>query len=395
VSPRLPEGASAPPDGALDAAALRGLGRSPLGVYVHVPFCLTRCGYCDFNTYTTGDRGAFLAAAIAEVSLAGRTLGADGPPPPVRTVFLGGGTPTLLRPQQIARLLEAIDADLGLAGDAEVTVEANPDTVDAAILARLRDAGVTRVSFGVQSVRPHVLAALERIHEPQRALETIAHATTLGFDGVSADLIYGTPGEDADDWAASLDGVLAAGVDHVSVYGLTVEPGTRLADRIRRGALAAPDADTMADRYEAADAALGAAGLEWYELGSFSRVTRARCRHNLGYWRSADWWGIGPGAHSHVAGTRWWNVLHPAHYAAALADGRSPARARETLDAPARRLERLMLELRLREGLDATLADAATLERLRDDGLLDLEGGRAVLTLRGRQLADAVTRALA
>jgi oxygen-independent coproporphyrinogen-3 oxidase len=395
VSARQPEGAPAPPDGALGPAARAALGRAPLGLYLHVPFCLTRCGYCDFNTYTTGDRGAFATAARAEIALAARVLGADGPPPPVRTVFLGGGTPTLLSADEIGGLLEAIAADLGFAADVEITVEANPDTVDEAVLAALRAHGVTRISFGVQSVVPHVLAVLERRHEPRRALEVIEAAAGLGFDGVSADLIYGTPGEDDADWEASLAAVLATGVTHVSTYGLTIEPGTKLAAQVRRGTVPEPDADVQARRYATADARLRAAGLDWYELASWSRADAARCRHNEGYWRSHDWWGIGPGAHSHVAGTRWWNVAHPAEYGRRLGSGVSPARAREELDAPARRLERVMLELRLRDGLDATLADAAALERMVAEGLVDLHGGRAVLTLSGRQRADHVTEALA
>jgi oxygen-independent coproporphyrinogen-3 oxidase len=362
----------------------------PLGIYVHVPFCLTRCGYCDFNTYTSGDRGAYVDAALAEIDRAARTLKR-----PADTVFFGGGTPTLLTPAQVARLLAHMRDRLGLADDVEVTIEANPDTVDEPALAALREAGATRVSFGVQSVRPHVLAALERVHGPERALAAIGEARAAGFDVISADLIYGTPGEDAADWAASLDAVLEAGVDHVSAYGLTIEPGTRLAAQIRRGERAAPDPDTMADRYAAADARLTAAGLAWYELSNWAREPKARCRHNIGYWRSGDWWGVGPGAHSHVAGTRWWNVKHPGTYARALAEGRSPVADRETLDEPARHMERVMLELRLADGLQTDLCDRAALERVRAGGLLTVHDGRAVLTLRGRQLADHVVRELA
>ncbi len=393
--PQPPDGQPAPPDGALPASALAAVGARPLGVYVHVPFCLSRCGYCDFNTYTSGDRGAYVAAALAEIDLAARVLHAGGRRPPVATVFLGGGTPTLLAPEQIGALLARIDARLGLAADAEITVEANPDSVDAAALEALRAAGVTRMSFGVQSVREHVLAALERSHGPRRALAAIREARAAGFHGVSADLIYGTPGEDDGDWRASLEAVLEAGADHVSAYALTVEPGTRLHAQVRRGERPAPDPDTLADRYAAADALLAEAGLAWYELSNWARDPGHRCRHNLGYWRSHDWWGIGPGAHSHVAGTRWWNVAHPARYAAALAAGRSPSRARETLDARTRRLERVMLEVRLAEGLNRDLCDPAALERLAAGGLLRVDDGRAVLTLRGRQVADAVVRALA
>jgi putative oxygen-independent coproporphyrinogen III oxidase len=364
--------------------------RPPLGVYVHVPFCLTRCGYCDFNTYTSGDRGAYVQAALVELDLAAGTLDR-----PVDTVFFGGGTPTLLSPAQIGALLERLRAAPGLADDVEVTVEANPDTVDQAKLEAIREAGATRVSFGVQSARPHVLDALERVHRPERALAAIGEARAAGFGVISADLIYGTPGESAADWEASLHAVLDAGVDHVSAYGLTVEPGTRLGAQVRRGERSAPDPDTMADRYAAADSVLGAAGLAWYELSNWARGPGARCRHNIGYWRSGDWWGIGPGAHSHVDGTRWWNVRHPGAYATALAEGRAPVAGSETLDADARHLERVMLQLRTVQGLETDVCDRDALERLRDDGLLTVHDGRAILTLRGRQLADHVTRELA
>jgi putative oxygen-independent coproporphyrinogen III oxidase len=392
VPARQPDGEPAPADGALPASALAELGSRPFGVYVHVPFCVTRCGYCDFNTYTSGDRGGFVRAALAEVDLAARVV--DGRVAHVDTVFLGGGTPTLLDPAQLAAVLEHLDARLGLAPDVEVTVEANPDTVDPASLGALRAAGVTRVSFGVQSVREHVLAALERRHDADRALDAIGEARAAGFAHVSADLIYGAPGESAEDWQASLEAVVRAGAHHVSTYGLVVEPGTRLHAQVRSGALAAPDPDAMADRYLAADALLGAAGYRWYELASWSREPGAECRHNVGYWRSADWWGVGPGAHSHVGGTRWWNVLHPARYAALLDDGRSPALARETLGPDARRMERVLLELRLAGGLDVSLVDASALDGLAADGLLEVGQGCARLTLAGRLVADAVARAL-
>jgi putative oxygen-independent coproporphyrinogen III oxidase len=392
MSPALPDGAPAPADGALPEAALAELGSRPFGAYVHVPFCLTRCGYCDFNTYTAGDRGAYVDAVVAEVELAARVLG--GRAPRLGTVFFGGGTPTLLAPAAIAAILIALDERLGLAADVEVTLEANPDTVDPVSLRALRAAGATRISFGVQSTRPHVLAALERAHDGQRALAAIAEAHEAGFAHVSADLIYGAPGEDAADWDASLRDVLATGVDHVSAYGLLIEPGTRLAAQVRRGERPAPEPETLADRYAAADALLAACGYAWYELANWARDADARCRHNLGYWRSGDWWGLGPGAHSHVGGVRWWNVLRPAAYASALAAGRSPAAAREELDDAARRIERVLLGLRLAEGMEAALADPAALARATANGLVERRGERAVLTLEGRMLADTVTREL-
>jgi putative oxygen-independent coproporphyrinogen III oxidase len=421
---RLPDGDPAPAGGALPAAALREVGERPFGIYVHVPFCATRCGYCDFNTYTArelegegaaaaGDgahrrrtdaaasgasRDGYVAAALAELALARRVLG-DGTPP-VETVFFGGGTPTLLAPAELAALLRAVEETFGLAPGAEVTTEANPESVSPAGLAALREAGFTRVSLGMQSAAPHVLRTLDRTHTPGRAAAAAQEAHAAGFAHVSLDVIYGTPGETDDDWRASLEAALAARPDHVSAYALTVEPGTRLHARVRRGELPAPDDDVLARRYAIADALLGEAGLAWYEISNWAAEPGARCRHNLGYWRGGDWWGIGPGAHSHVGGVRWWNVLHPSTWAARLAAGGSPAHAREQLGAPTRRFERIMLELRLADGLDAALLDAAgaaAAAQAAADGLADpraLADGRVRLTLRGRLLADALVREL-
>jgi oxygen-independent coproporphyrinogen-3 oxidase len=401
--PRLPDGEPAPLDGALPPAALRALPGRPLGVYVHVPFCAVRCGYCDFNTYVPGDdgddRAGFVAAALAEVGLARRVLGDAAPP--VDTVFFGGGTPTLLDPARLGAILGTIRDAFGLAAGAEVTIEANPETVDLQTLRALREAGFTRVSLGMQSVREHVLAALDRRHTPGRAVAAAAQGREAGFEHVSLDLIYGAPGETDADWEASLRAVLDAGVDHVSAYGLTVEPGTRMHARVRAGDVAAPDDDVLARRYRIADGMLGAAGLGWYEISNWAEAGSARCRHNLGYWRSANWWGIGPGAHSHVGAVRWWNVLHPRAYAARLAEGRSPAAGRERLGEVQRRTERIMLELRLADGLPLGHLDAAVRARAGGEaaeGRLDpgaLIDGRAVLTLDGRLVGDAVARALA
>jgi putative oxygen-independent coproporphyrinogen III oxidase len=318
----------------------------------------------------------------------------------VQTVFFGGGTPTVLPAAELAQILHAIEDRFGLTPGAEVTTEANPESVTPASLAALREAGFTRVSLGMQSAVPHVLRTLDRTHTPGRATAAAREARAAGFEHVSLDLIYGTPGESDDDWRASLEAALEAQPDHVSAYALTVEPGTRLHARVRRGELAAPDEDALAERYAIADATLGNEGLSWYEISNWATDEQARCRHNLGYWRGADWWGIGPGAHSHVGGVRWWNVLHPSTYAARLAARESPADGRELLDPPTRRLERIMLELRLAEGLDTALLDAegeAAASRVVADGLADpqaLDEGRVRLTLRGRLLADAVVRDL-
>jgi len=404
VPSALPDGEPAPADGVLPALALAELAGRPFGVYLHVPFCATRCGYCDFNTYTAselgggGSRESYVDTALAEVELAARVL--DGHVPPPETVFVGGGTPTLLPAADLARLLHGVRATLGLAPGAEVTTEANPESVDPASLDALRAAGFTRISLGMQSARAHVLATLDRVHTPGRAAEAVGQARAAGFDSVSLDLIYGTPGESAADWQASLEEALAAGVDHVSAYALIVEQGTRLARSVARGVLPAPDDDVLAERYLQAEATLSAAGLQWYEVSNWSTSTAARCRHNELYWTSANWWGIGPGAHSHVGGTRWWNVKHPTAYAERLGAGRSPAHGREVLDAPTRQVERILLRVRLRDGLPVTdLAPAARRAaiRLAADGLLEpaaLTAGVVLLTLRGRLLADAVVRDL-
>jgi len=398
----LPAGDPAPADGALPASALAGVGGRPLAAYVHVPFCASRCGYCDFNTYTAAELGGapgdaradYLDAVAAEIRLARRVLGdAAGP---LASVFVGGGTPTLLDAGELAGVLGVLRASFGLAPGAEVTTEANPDSVTPDSLAALAEAGFTRVSFGLQSVAPHVLRVLDRTHTPGRALEAVGWARDAGFASVSLDLIYGTPGESPAEWRASLDAAVAAGVDHVSAYALIVEEGTPLARRIRRGEVAAPDDDVHAGDYVAADDVLGAAGYRWYEVSNWARPGQ-ECRHNLSYWRGDDWWGFGPGAHSHVGGVRWWNLKHPRAYAARLASDASPAAGRETLTAHERRIERVLLELRLAEGLDAAVLTAS--ERARVPGLLDAglatrAGGRLVLTRRGRLLADAVIRDL-
>src|SRR3954468_19953762 len=358
----LPDGEPAPADGSLPAQALDGAATRPLGVYLHVPFCATRCGYCDFNTYTAIELGGgasqatYVDTALAELDLARKVVVDDSRP--ISTVFIGGGTPTLLPATDLARLLSGVDERFVLATDAEVTTESNPESVDKAALATLRDAGFTRMSFGMQSAREHVLAVLDRQHTPGRVEQVVREARAAGFEHVNVDLIYGAPGESDDDWRASLDAAIETGADHVSAYSLIVEPGTRLAGQVRRGELPMPDDDVLAGRYVMADEGLHDAGFEWYEVSNWARSPAARCRHNLLYWTGGDWWGVGPGAHSHVGGVRWWNVKHPAAYADRLAAGLSPAHAREVLDGESRRVERVLLELRLRDGLPTEVLDA-------------------------------------
>jgi oxygen-independent coproporphyrinogen-3 oxidase len=401
VPSTLPEGESPAPDGALPEAARAEVGQRSLSVYLHVPFCTTRCGYCDFNTYTAAElgpgasRASYVDTAITELDLAVRVLGPDAPE--VSTIFVGGGTPTLLPPADLERLVAAVRKRFGLTGDAEVTTESNPESVTASDLAHLRAAGFTRISFGMQSAVPHVLATLDRVHSAGRAVESVAEARAAGFDQVSLDLIYGTPAESAADWETSLAAALAAAPDHVSAYALIVEPGTRLAARVRRGELPMPDEDDLADKYLAAEARLTAAGHTAYEVSNWALRPAARCRHNLAYWRGDHWWGVGPGAHSHVGGMRWWNVKHPSAYAERLAAHCSPAYAREVLTAEERRTERVLLELRLAEGLPLDVLTATESRRVPDlvaRGLAEVASDRLRLTLRGRLLADGVVRDL-
>ncbi len=388
----------------LPAGALATLPTRPFGVYVHVPFCAVRCGYCDFNTYTPSElvgSGAspagWLEALRTELELAASTLGSA---PAAETVFVGGGTPSLLGAAGLADVLDAVRGAFGLAAGAEVSTEANPESTSAEFFAGIAEAGYTRVSLGMQSAAPGVLAVLDRRHTPGRPAAAAREARGGGIGQVSLDLIYGTPGETDDDLRASLDAVLAAGVDHVSAYALIVEDGTALARRIRRGELAAPDDDVCADRYELVDEMLGAAGMGWYEVSNWSTSADTRCRHNLGYWRDGNWWGAGPGAHSHVGGVRWWNVKHPARYASALSGGGSPEAGREELTPGERYEERVLLGVRLAEGLAVAELDEigrVAAVRAASDGLLvpaALDAGRAVLTGRGRLLADGVVRAL-
>ncbi len=400
----LPDGDAAPEDGALPGPALEGVGTRPFGFYVHVPFCTVRCGYCDFNTYTASELGGgvsrttYADSVIDEVRLARRVLGPRDVP--VDTVFFGGGTPTLLPPEDLVRTVAAIDEELGLAPGAEVTTESNPDSVTPEDLAVLRAGGVNRISFGMQSAVPHVLAVLDRTHDPERVPQVVTWAREAGFDEVSLDLIYGTPGESLEDWRTSLDSALGCRPDHLSAYALIVEEGTALARQVRRGEVPMTDDDDLADKYLAAEERLVAAGMGWYEVSNWSTSERTRCRHNELYWTGADWWGAGPGAHSHVGGVRWWNVKHPAAYAGRIAAGVSPAQGREVLDAETRRVEQVLLAVRLADGLSVGTLDAAgraALPAQVEAGLVDpgpLAEGRIVLTLRGRLLADAVVRDL-
>ena len=407
VSPSaLPPGDPVPEDGSLPESALAHVGERGFGFYVHVPFCRVRCGYCDFNTYTAEElgpaggapgasRATYAEAAIAEVRRARRVLGDVDLP--VDTVFFGGGTPTLLSPADLGSVVAAIGAEFGLAEGAEVTTEANPDSVALWDLEELRAVGFTRLSFGMQSAVDHVLRVLDRTHDPLRVPAVVDWARQAGFEQLSLDLIYGTPGESIADWETSVEAALACRPDHVSAYSLIVEDGTALARQVKRGELPMPDEDDLADKYLLVDERLRAAGLEWYEVSNWARDETSRCRHNMLYWTGGDWWGVGPGAHSHVGGVRWWNVKHPAAYADRIASGLTPAHAREVLDDESRRVERVLLELRLRDGLPVDVLDdvgRAAVPGLVEQGLLTERNGRLVPTQRGRLLADALVRDL-
>ncbi|MCQ1947091.1 radical SAM family heme chaperone HemW [Arthrobacter sp. zg-Y1171] len=402
----LPLGDPAPADGLLPAQAADGAAERNFGLYVHIPFCSVRCGYCDFNTYTATELGggasqaAYGGTAAREVVFAADALRRSGlPERRMGTVFFGGGTPTLLPAEDLALILRTAVDQWGLAPGAEVTTEANPDSVTPQSLQLLADAGFTRVSFGMQSAVPHVLAVLDRTHTPSRVPQAVQWARDAGLH-VSVDLIYGTPGESMADWKHSLEEALSYEPDHISAYALIIEEGTKLAARMRRGEVPPIDDDDHADKYVLADEMMTAAGLNWYEVSNWARTPEDQCRHNLAYWRSDDWWGVGPGAHSHAGGVRWWNAKHPTAYAQRIGAGESPAVGRETLDADTRYMEDVMLRTRLAEGL--------ALDRLREPGRLAVAGlmadglvdpraaltGKVILTPRGRLLADAVVRRL-
>lgn len=370
------------------------------GVYLHVPFCATRCGYCDFNTYTPGQLGSgatqgdYLDAIVAELEMAvvkhpELARGAD-------TVFVGGGTPSMLGASGLRRLLDGVRNSFGLADDAEVTTESNPESTSPEFFEGLAEAGFTRVSLGMQSAVPHVLATLDRTHTPGRPAAAVAEARAAGFEHINLDVIYGTPGESMADLDTTLEAVLATEVDHVSAYSLIVEPGTAMARKVRRGELPMPDDDDLADRYERIDAALSQVGFSWYEVSNWAKPG-GQCRHNMLYWRDGNWWGAGPGAHSHLDGTRFYNVKHPARYAATISGGELPVKDSEGLTAEDRHTEKIMLGLRLAEGIDTNLLGEDELDKARrqaEAGMVEfvsVDGGQRIqLTNRGRLLADAI-----
>jgi oxygen-independent coproporphyrinogen-3 oxidase len=405
---QMPDGELAPRSGLLPASAAEGLSHRTLHAYLHIPFCRVRCGYCDYNTYTSTElrgvtQNSFLDNLLGEIRFSKDVLTNSGiEPRKFSTVFFGGGTPTQLAAEQLALVLETLKTEFGIEKNAEVTTEANPDTVDERYLSTLAEAGFTRVSIGMQSSVASVLKTLDRTHNPENVARAVAASKAAGLQ-VSVDLIYGTPGESLDDWRESLSTAIGLEPNHISAYSLIVEPGTKLARQVRNGELNQPSDDDHADKYEIAEEMITAAGFDWYEVCNWRRGEASMSQHNLAYWRSNDWWGYGPGAHSHIGGTRWWNVKHPSAYAERLAVSESPALARENLNEIERATERVLLELRLREGMPIDYLKsinpgvAKPISQFIADGVVNAEDairGQVTLTLKGRLITDAIVRDL-
>jgi len=374
-----------------------------LSFYIHIPYCVKRCGYCDFNTYTPAElkistgltqiSNSYIDLLIAEIDLAKAQVG-DATVP---TVFFGGGTPSLMEPKDIGRVIKAIDNKFGLTEDCEITLETNPDTVDKEKLAAFKKVGINRISFGMQSAVPHVLATLDRTHNPDNLPQVTKWAAEVGFKDVSVDLIYGTPGETLADWTTSIDAALALPINHISAYALIVEEGTKLANAIKRGEIANVDDDLTAEKYLMADAAFSKAGFTWYELSNWSKDS-GESKHNIAYWLNKNWWGTGPGAHSHINGKRWWNVKHPNLYREKLLQNISPELDSEVLEPIQIESERLMLSIRLPEGItkeSLTTDQIMSLDQYLKSGALDTakwDAGSVSLTLNGRLIADRIVR---
>lgn len=383
-----------------------------LSFYVHIPYCVKRCGYCDFNTYTPTDllsqsstnndsagvqtvANGYIDLVIQEIELARRTVGKASVP----TIFFGGGTPTLLPARDLLRIVDAISGRFSLERRCEITVEANPDSVTKESLATLRAGGINRISFGMQSAVPHVLKVLDRTHRSENLVSATQWAKEVGFDHISVDLIYGTPGESLKDWKDSIDAALALPIDHISAYALIVEHGTKLARQVNSGEITMPDDDETAEKYRMADDSFSQAGFTWYELSNWARPG-GECRHNIAYWQNSEWWGLGPGAHSHIENSRWWNVKHPNSYRAKITANETPIQEREELSLDNQRTENLMLEIRMKAGIaleNLSEEQCVAAEKYVGSEHLDLEKwerGALVLTQSGRLIADRIVREL-
>lgn len=365
---------------------------------------MRRCGYCDFNTYTPNEllegatlaavSGDYIGAVLQEIELAKGHASGE-----ISTIFFGGGTPSLLPAADLGRVIVAIGQNWEIAKGCEITLEANPDSVDGEKLSQLREVGFNRISFGMQSAVPHVLEILDRTHNPENVSRAVATARQAGFESLSLDLIYGSPGESLADWRTSVESALSLSVDHLSAYALIVEAGTKLAAQIKRGDLSVPQDDLMADMYLLVDELCEAASLSWYELSNWSRPG-FESRHNTAYWKNGNWWGLGPGAHSHLDGVRWWNVKHPSAYKTALLEGRSPIQEKEVLTAQQKSDEKVMLAIRMREGIALSEFSAEQRNRVlgyTNSGHINSERwseGSLQLTPQGRLIADRIVREL-
>ena len=374
-----------------------------LAFYIHIPYCVKRCGYCDFNTYTPSElkiatglsevSNSYIDLLLLEIKQAKAQVGSACIP----SIFFGGGTPSLMEPSDIGRVIDQIRKEFVLNSDAEVTMECNPDTVSRDNLAAFREVGVNRVSFGMQSAVPHVLATLDRTHNPENLLQVTTWAKEVGFSEISVDLIYGTPGETLSDWQKSIDAALSLPITHISAYALIIEEGTKLAAQIKRGEVASVDDDLAAEKYLLADKEFTAAGFQWYELSNWAKPD-SLSKHNLAYWLGENWWGAGPGAHSHLNGKRFWNVKHPNLYKEKIQSNLSPIADSEVLEEIQIASEKLMLSLRLPSGVEKESLNQDQISELSDyveSGHLDLlnwNQGRATLTLEGRLIADQILR---
>jgi oxygen-independent coproporphyrinogen-3 oxidase len=376
-----------------------------LAFYIHIPYCVKRCGYCDFNTYTPAELQIqssletishdYIDLLVKEIERSATVSEAKFVP----TIFFGGGTPTLMQPKDLGRVINAIKSHYTLLDNCEITIEANPDTVSLKLLTELRAVGFNRISFGMQSAMTHVLKVLDRTHNPDNVEGAILAAKEAGFAEISVDLIYGTPGESLADWEETLDMALSLPITHISAYALIVEKGTKLAAAVARGEITMPDDDETADKYLLADRKFSEAGMDWYELSNWSGAG-SECKHNLLYWYGENWWGAGPGAHSHIDGRRWWNVKHPGKYRELILGAGDPTAESEILSESEREEERLMLNIRLPEGIalaTLTTAQKSSMEQYLNDGYLaqpQWSNGRLSLTQTGRLLADRIVREL-
>jgi putative oxygen-independent coproporphyrinogen III oxidase len=374
-----------------------------LSFYVHIPYCVKRCGYCDFNTYTPAElqisdglsqiSNSYIDLVIQEIEQARLAVGEAIVP----TIFFGGGTPSLMEATDIARVITKIKNSFKLSDDCEITLETNPDTVDKQKLAAFKDAGINRISIGMQSAVDHVLKTLDRTHNPDNLPQVTQWAREVGFKDISVDLIYGTPGESLSDWQVSIDAALALPINHISAYALIVEEGTKLANAIKRGEIGNVDDDLTAEKYLMADQAFSKAGFTWYELSNWSKAN-GESKHNSAYWLNQNWWGVGPGAHSHIDGKRWWNVKHPNLYKTKITNNESPVLDQEILEPIQIESERLMLSIRLPSGVSKESLSSEQLMILQpyvESGALDLNNwsaGSVSLSLNGRLIADRIVR---